>query len=342
MWPNRQVARLLSSALVLLATTVSEASDQPINTPSVVIHAYRLRVQGKLDEARRQLQNYLKGNPADAFAWYELSRLEFQAGGAKANLQPATDAIGKAMTLAPKEGKYHRLAAEIAAYDAVLKSHTNHQPAVKQRIVQAIAHAQEAIRCNADDHAARKLLVALYGNNPASLGGDSKLVQEHLRYLEEHSRFDAAEAKCTFTLKNDPQKRVALWESLAQKEPRVQENLAKEYARAGDAERAEACAEITLSLDPSRTDVLLQVGRYLALGNQLKPAERFLQRFLQSQPPPHVAYRAWATMALAQVKRMGGDSKAAIPLFESARKADPYLWLTQSPPPRHLFDSPKD
>jgi tetratricopeptide (TPR) repeat protein len=340
------VGALLWSA----CATVAHAQENPAASgaaPDVAMHAYRMRMDGHLDEAKQVLDAELAERPKNAAAWCELARLEFQRFGKTFELDSAQKAIEQAVAVAPDNARYHRWAGRIAVFNSILKGHGGDQAQIAAQIAaqtkKATAAAEQAVKLDADDHEARMLLVSLYGNNPSDLGGDQGRAEENVKIMETRSPVDGAQARCEFSLKSQPEKKLALWHEIAKEfgdDPRVDENLALLHAWAGNVEKATAHAEKALALDPSRGKILVDLARAFALEKKYEPAEQFAHRYLALDPPAPVALRAWTHMALGQMQQIGGNKEAATESFEKARQLDPYCWFTMTPPPEELFAAP--
>lgn len=329
------------AAILLSMCAVTVQAQEKQQPPDSVQKACRLRMNGQLDEAKQLLEKELAESPA-AEAWYELARLEFQRAGKTHDLEAAQKAIVQATASAPDNGLYHRWASRIATYNSILKAHAGKETEQQDQLQIAIDAANRAVEIDPNDVEARKLLVALYGNNPAKLRGNSRLAEEHVQFLEKNFPIDGVEARCELSLKGQTEKRIALWTTLAAKhpnDPRIHRHLAREYAQLGNVEQATVHADKTLSLSSAEGAVLLDVARSLVQAKKPQPAEAFVQRYLTLDPPPPLALRAWAHMAWGQIQRMTGNNEASAHSLAKAKELDPYCWFTVSPPPEQLFDA---
>ena len=312
---------------------------------NIVTKAYQLRMEGKVDEAKQILEDELGTRPKNAAAWTELARLEFQRGGSSGTLDAAQEAIEKAVACSPDNPVYHRWAARIAMYNGILK-HSDRTAMIEQ-FKKVATSAERAVKLDPDDHESRRILISLYGNNPANLGGNKDQAEAHVKALESRSVVDGAAARCEFSLRDKPKQKLAVWEKLAKtrdKDPRVHEELAKQYAWQGDVEQSTLHADKVVALDTSRSQVFLELARAFALQKNYEPAEQFAKKYLVFEPPGPIAHRAWMHMALGRIQQMQGDKKAAAESRKHAQKLDPYCWATMSPPPAQLFaaiDNPK-
>lgn len=308
---------------------------------SAIRRAYALRMEGKLDEAKKLLEAEAAKTPKEMAIWIELARLEFHRAGATRELDSAQSAIEKAIECNPDSSEAHRWASHIAAFQAVLQS--GDQEKLVAQIKRAIAEGEIAVRLDPNDHAARRLLVSLYGNNPRELGGDPNQAEAHIKALEARSPIDGAMARCEFSHKSEPEKRRAIWEKLYTSHadaPRAAEQLALHFARLGDVDKMEKPLRKALSLAPKQGGILLETGRALALAAKPEPAEKLLKEYLEYDPPGPLAYRAWATMALGRLAQMRGDQETAQEYIRKAKTLDPYCWFTMTPPPAELFTAP--
>ncbi len=331
----------LLTGVAVHAVTQSALAEPKQTEP--VSEAFGLRFAARYDEAKEVLDAELAKNPANARAWFELARLRFQAAGKTREIDSAQEAIEKAVKADPDSGLYHCWAARIAIYSGILKAHARDHQGIANQFKKAAESGERAVELEPGNHAARTILVSLYGNNPPDLVGDKKLAEEHLGIMAERSPVAAAEARCGYSLQRDSEKRLALWQELAKThnaDPRVHANLANEYARAGDIDKATQQADKALQLDPGNGAVLMDICRTFGLKKKHGPAKRFAKRYLACDPPGPVALRAWTTFALAQIERRSGDQEKADKTLAEAKRLDPYLWTTMTPPPKELFEPP--
>ena len=323
--------------VVLLAAWGTFAHAQE----DIATKAYRMRMDGKVDEAKLALEQELEMRPENTAAWLELARLEFQKGGTTRELDSAQKAIERAVNADPKNPLFHRWAAHIAVFNGILKS--KNRPELVAQFKKATKAAEQAVTIDPDDHEARLILVSLYDNNPSDLGGDQSRAKHHVEALEKRSPVDGAVARCGFSLENEPEKKLALWNDLAKnlaEDPRVHENLAREYAWSGNVEKATLHANKVLALDPTRGQILLDLARAFALEKNFEPAKQFARRYLALDPPAPLSLRAWTHMALGRIHLMGGNKEASAESLKKAKELDPYCWFTMTPPPEQLFVAP--
>jgi tetratricopeptide (TPR) repeat protein len=324
--------------LALAGETPAESSDT--DAPS---RAFELRANAKYAEAEQLLDQELAERPENARAWFELARLRFHMSGVTRDMDPASEAIGKSVELAPDSALYQCWAARIAVYNGILKAHANDPEAVAEQFKKAAAAAEKAVTLNPDDHAARIILVSLYGNNPPDLQGDKELAGRHLKILEKRSPIDGVAARCEFSYPDNTEERLTLWKKLTGKfdtDPRLHRNLAQEFARSGNLEKADEHARRALALDPDNGQILMDLSRTFALSQNSEAAERFGRRYLAHKPQGPRAHRAWTTFVLAKLRKMSGDDESAEKLLAQAKALDSHLWFTMTPPPPELFDEP--
>ena len=112
----------LRASILCMAVIVSAKICTNLSANDVVQSAYKLRINGKIDEAKRQLQHALEKNVNDGDLLLELSRLEFQVSGTSRELDKAQKTINRAIAADSTEPVYHRWAARIALFNGILKS----------------------------------------------------------------------------------------------------------------------------------------------------------------------------------------------------------------------------
>ncbi|MBI4878631.1 MAG: tetratricopeptide repeat protein [Planctomycetes bacterium] len=310
-----------------------------------VQEAYRLRIDGKVDEAKQALDAEVAAHPDSAAAWFELSRLDFyrslREGEGGKGMDQAQVEVEKAVELAPDNARYHAWAGQLAMYCAIGKAHSKKMDDVRAQMKKAADALEQAIAKEPGRDEARLLLVYLYGNNPPDLGGDRDKAEAQVKALEARSPVLGTKARCDFSVE-EPAERIALWQGLAEKlsqDPAVHENLAHEYARSGDDDKAVAEADRALALDPARVRVLLDVGLALGHAKSLDPAETLVQRYLDNAGSEPAALRAYGQFLLGKLQDMKGDKEAIGAALKKAREIDPYCWFTMQPPAPELFEA---
>lgn len=324
-------------AIFVTALTTGPARGQE----TVVNQAFQLRLEGKIDEAKKLLEQELAGKPKQASAWCELARLEFQRGGKTRELDSAQRAIEKAVAESPTDPKYYRWAARIAVFNGILKSKDKNQ--LKEQLKKATLAGEKAIALDPSDHEARRILVSLYGNNPADLGGNRSTAETHVRYLEKNSPVDGLASRCELSFGNNHQKQLDQWTELAKSNDGnalVFENMAIQYAWLGNVEQASLYAQKALQKDATRSQVLMKIARAFALQKKDEPAKKFAQEYLDVVPSGPLAYRAWTQMALGRIQAMSGDKQTSEQSLKKAVETDAYCWQTMTPPPEQLFSAP--
>jgi len=331
--------------LVTFFCCVPVAQSESIEADPVS-DAFRSRLEADHDGARRILDAELEKHPQNARAWFELARLECYLDVGGRNMDSSEAKIEKAVQASPGTALYHCWAARIAVFNGIMKAHAKDAEGgetVAQQFKRAVKHAEQAVTLDPDDHAARRILTSLYGNNPPDLGGDKELAEKHIAVLEKRSPIDGASARCEFSHRDNMEERLALWKKLGEEfdaDARLHENLALEFARAGDIENAKKHADRALELDPGDGRILMEVCRGFAINKKLAAAERFGNRYLAYGDPGPLALRAWTTFALAKIQKMNGDKDSAEATLKTAEKLDPRVWLTMTPPSEEFFDEP--
>ena len=328
-------------SLVTAAIVCAASSTPALAEENAVVAAYRLRMDGSVDDAKKVLKQHLQKHPEHAPAWLELARLEFHRGGSTGELDLAQQAIERAISSSPDTAVYYRWAARVAIYYGILKA--KDRPMMIEEFKKAATAAEKAVTLDPADHEARRMLVSLYGNNPPALGGNKQRAEQHVKALEARSPVDGAAGRCELSHEQQPEKKLALWRELAKEfenDPRVHEHLALQLAWDGDVQQATLHADKALSFSQQRSHILMHLARACALQEKFEPAEQFARRYLATDPPGPLAFRAWTRMALGRIQAKTGDNEAAAESLAKARMLDPYCWFTMSPPPEQLFQTP--
>jgi tetratricopeptide (TPR) repeat protein len=337
--------------VVVCATLVSLGtwSFAESQLDKAVIEAYELRMNGKADEAKAQLEQLLVENPGNAAAHYELARTEYQMGLGTGKLNP--EDIQSSMNRAIENDADNVVYAFFAARVSYLRAYIAFQkdePDAKEKAAQACNFYESALKLKPNYLEAMLYLVEIYGDLPEDKGGDRAKAEQYAKQLEEMDKIYGAKARAI--LLPDDADYIDYWKTI-QKEYEgnvdVLVDLGRAYFFKGKEEDGVNCYEEALRIDPERTLLLLDLGRYYGMTGlrdkkkketALPLAEKMFKRYLDTGPIPPL--KAFATSGLANLKRFMSDKEEAEKLFEEANRIDPFVSRAFGVPSLDLFIPP--
>ena len=148
--------------LFAMAVIISGSESQ-----EVVMDAYNLRMQGKVQEAKALLEQAISENPDNADAYYELARIEWYQGlgwTEKDDFDIAADLqnlIDKAVEIDPDNVIYAYFAGCAGIGRIYLSFVTGDQPGAKENLAGTIEAFESALELKPDYHQAMLHLVDL-------------------------------------------------------------------------------------------------------------------------------------------------------------------------------------
>ena len=336
------------------------------SNPDVAVRAFELRMAGRVDEAKKLLEKAVAANPKNAPAQFELARdyfytimdqpdqvsdnLKQKQMAMKNNLRQARKAIQKAIKANPDNPRYHYWAGKIATYNAINDAHSIWtMPAVPTHSNDAIRSYEKAVDLKPDFHQARLELMGCYDRLPWLCGGNKSKAEQHTRRLERMDPVYGAKARCEIQPRKTREEKIAIWEKIIHNFPDnagAHVGLARELMHEGDlpASDMEMCVEHidkALELDPSHSEILLDLAWHYRRAKQPDKAKDGLQRFLHQDPSPPVALQAIALRELATIQSMQGKEQEAESLVKHADELDPTNWPPfRWRPPTDLYVAP--
>jgi len=320
-----------------LVAALHTASARAAESKGVAMQAFELRMAGQAPRAKELVLAALKKAPNDASAHFELGRTALYLF----ELDRAQRAIDQAVTLRPKDARYHYFAGLMAQYNAVWKYKDPKTRRDFPRLVnKALAAFSKAVALKPGFHEARFCLVNCYLKNPPDCGGDREKALEHTKALEAASATHGAKARALMLGRRAVKERRALWEKIVAKHPNsaaAHEGMARVYF---GTKKGLTHLNKTLTLDPGRGELLLDLCRHYAMANQFDKAEQAIGRYLAFKPSPAKPMLAYATGVAAMLQKMQGKDKRAEELLAKAKKLDPKCWITFMQPDRALFTAP--
>ena len=342
----------LLGAIVIVLVSGSGALSSGIQSDNVVNMAYQLRLNGKVNEARTLLNDYIAANPTDPAGYYELARVYYYMGpGDMEHMQSTIDSaeksIQKAVELDPGNPVYRYFAARVAFFKAYMAMQSDQEHAKEH--VGTICRAYEAVLDSKPDYGEPMLnLVELYGGLPDELGKDSSKAAQYEERLQAIDRVLAGKAHCI--LMPDDFDRIAYWTDMAEQSPgdlRVLEELGKTCLRERKTDQGVEYLKKVMNAEPSNSVLYLVIANQhimnvwqdeQAKGKSIPLAMQAVNDFLATKPiAPLKAYALGmlAKLNYAQEKKGEGDK-----WLEEAKATDAYFSKASGIPLADLFVPP--
>lgn len=300
-----------------------------------VQEAYELRMNGKADEAKALLEQYLSENPDNALANYELARTKYHMGLANlrkliTSIEDSQQPIEQALENDPDNVIYPFFSGHLAFMSAYISLQRN-QPDAKEKVAKFCSTYESVLKLKPDYHEAMLYLVEIYGILPEDMGGDKSKAEQYAKKLEEMDEIFGAKARAI--LLPEEADIVDYWQKVLEKHEgnaEVLRELGRAYLFNGPVEDGVKCFEEAVRIDPGQNILILDLARYYALtglDEKLKDtawpsAEKVFKRYLDSEPIPPL--KAFALFQLSRIKRGKGDQEEADELREKAETIDPY------------------
>lgn len=321
-------------AVFLLPLAVGYSSEKADGI-SVVENAFQLRMDGKSQQAKAVLSEYLTEHPDDAVAQYEYSRALCYL----IDIESAQKYAALAVQLDEDNPRYHCWQGVCETYLFIDQAHHKDNPdaSISKR---ATASFLKATELKPDYHEARFMLVNLFNNNPPEYGGDRKQAVKQTEYLMEHDLDYGLHAMMVIEKEKSSDWKIEQYQNTLAKDPAnagLHSGIARLYVKSGQMEKAQEHIDKAIELEKHQMDVLLDVIYPLVKNKDYETAKSLVRRYLELAVDEPVAMRAFGTFYLAKLEKMSGDPNADKTL-DQARQIDPDVWMTMKAPPRVLFE----
>ena len=360
---NIHVMKRIAAVLVLgaaLAPGLSApagAGQGETESRNAAVDAYKLRMQGKVDDARALLEKAIRENPRDAAAEYELARTSFHmALGDPKRLEErlgvAQQSIARAREIDPTNVIYPFFEGHIAllqAYPSLMQN----RPDTQEKVARVCAAFESALKLKPDYRQAMLYLVEIYGTLPEDQGGDKSKAEKYARQLEGIDGVYGAKARSILLpgKSND----VDYWQAVRKKhegDADVLEELGKAYLRADKVDDAVGCFEKAVQINPANAFLFLDLSIHhtwaamrAGSGSELfrkvvASGDAAVTRYLDSKPVPPM--RAYALGVQYKYKLHSGHKEQADELLKQANALDPYFSKATGAPNPDLFIPPDE
>ena len=319
--------------------------------------AYKLRMGGKVDQAKALLEQAISQNPNDAAAHYELARIQSYlvlGWGEREDVDVISDAqrsIEKAVQLDPDNVIYPFFAGHVHFGQAYLSAMTGGQP--KEELARAIGAYESALKLKPDYHQAMLYIVELYYEFPEEAGGDKSKAEQYAKRLEGLGEVFGAKARSI--LLPEEVDRVDYWQKVLKKHEGntyVIEELGKAYLREDKVDDAVSNFEKAIEIDPEKAFLFLDLSIYhtiralRARGDKellqasIKSGDAAVIRYVESKPIRPM--RAYAIGVRAKYKSFSGEREQQQALFRRAETMDRNFSKATGAPHPDLFIPPDE
>jgi tetratricopeptide (TPR) repeat protein len=349
---------VLVPAIIFICYTAFALPCYGGDVDKTVLKAYELRIQGKIDEAKRLLDQAILENPDNACAHYELARIQFHVALGSGNLKEtmsmigkAHEAIDKATALEPQNAICHLFAGDVYYLQFYYGLMTGNGS--KEQFDKVIGAYKTVLDIRPDYPLAALYLVELYSQLPKDVGGNASEAERYAKHLDEAENVFSAKAR-SILLPQDTDK-VEYWQNVLNKHKQnadVFEELAKAYLRAGQVEDAVSHFENSIKIDPEKAYLFLDLSIYYsfqgmqAQGNKellqssIEKGDAALTRYLKSNPIQPM--RAYALGVQAKYNFISGNQEQGQALVKEAMMLDPHFSKATGAPDPALFTRPDE
>ncbi len=320
--------------------------------------AYELRIQGKIDEAKRLLEQAISENPDNACAHYELARIKFHMALGAGNpektmsmIDNAQESIERATALEPQNEIYHLLAGHIYYLQFYYGLMTGDLS--KEQFAKVIGAYETVLNIRPDYPQVALYLVELYSQIPENAGGNASEAERYAKYLDEKD--DVFAAKARSILLSQETDKVEYWQDVLNRHKGnadVLEELAKAYLGADKVEDAVSYFEKIIEIDSEKAYLFLDLSIYYsfqgmqARGNKellqscIEKGDAALTRYLDSNPIQPM--RAYAIGVQAKYNFISGHQEEGQTLLKEAMMLDPHFSKATGAPDPALFTRPDE
>jgi len=336
----------LVTLLLLCFSPVFSSCQQ---NEKVVLDAYQLRVNGKVDEAKDQLDLILKEDSTNALAHFEMARtLNYM------NMMGSEQAdrhLSKALELDPGNVIYAYYNAGncfLKAYIALQRGSDNAKTFVNKSCEEFV----NVLELEPNYTEALMYLVEFYGILPPNLGGDKTKAEKYAQQLEGLDKFYGAKARLVMMPEGTDM--VEYWQKYISENGESCKAL-KELGVAcifkDDIEGAKKHFEKAMNLDKSQNIRLLDLARYHqmkvmqsrdAAAEELPKSKVYIEQYLETTPAPIPPMRAYALGMLAKAEMFMQNQEESQKLLEAAEVLDPYFSRAFGIPSLALFEPPTE
>jgi len=333
----------LCVVVMLGLCVLAGAAKGETDSKKVAVDAYKLRMQGKVDDANALLEQAIQKNPRNAAAHYELARtkLHMALGNPEKlgeKIEDAHKSIIKAIENDPNNVIYPFFEGHIALMQ-------NYMSPTKENAARLCGAFESALKLKPDYRQAMLYLVEIYAKLPEDNGGDKSKAEQYAKKLEAMDKVFGAKAR--WILQPKDANRVEYWQKVMknhQGNTDVLEEMGKAYLDEDDVYNAVLCFEKAIKIDPAKSFLFMDLSIYhtwAAMGARdnselrqraITAGDAAVTRYLDSQPV--LPMRAYALGVQYKYKAHSGHKEQADELLKKAKELDPYFSkMTGAPHP---------
>jgi tetratricopeptide (TPR) repeat protein len=335
----------LCVVVMLGLCVMAGAAKGETDSKKAAADAYKLRMQGKVDDAKALLEQGIQANPHNAAAHYELARTKFymathpQQG--EDRIGEAQRSIAKAIENDPNNVIYPFFEGHIALMQYYMSQ-------TKENAAKLCGAFEAALKLKPDYRQAMLYLVEIYGTLPEDQGGDKSKAEQYAKKLEGMDEVFGAKARWILLPKDA--NRVDYWRKVLknhQGNTDALEEMGKAYLGADDVNDAVLCFEKAIKIDPEKTLLFLDLSIYhtwAAMGakndsellqREITAGDAAVTRYLDSNPV--LPMRAYALGVQYKYKSHSGHKEQADEILKKAKELDPYFSMATGAPNPDLF-----
>jgi tetratricopeptide (TPR) repeat protein len=317
-----------------------------------VMKAFELRMSGKVDEAKVQLEQVLAKDSTNAMAHYEMARLNFYllTGGGGTSLDDVNVHINKAVFYEPDNVIYAYYYAIIGFMNAYMGMEMGQEDKLKDNVIEACKRFEKVISLKPEYVEPMLYLVEIYGQLPPEMGGDSLKAVYYADKLENADVYFGARARLTLSLHGTDQ--VTFWEdqiALNGRTPELLRQVGIAFLFKDNAEQAEKYFAEAMKADASQNLLMLDLGRYHVMkvmqnkelaAKELPLAKECFEKYLNTKPEPIVPMKAYTLGLMARTAMFSGNQDEGNKLMEEANALDKYFSKASGAPGQLLFEPP--
>ena len=345
---KNMLAGLCVVVVLGLCALAAKGKAEPNNA---AMDAYKLRMQGKVDEAKALLEQAIRENPHNAMAYYELARTKlYMATGEPQKMADriadAQQSITKAIENDPNNVIYPFFEGHIALFRTYMSPG-------KESAGKLSGAFEAVLKLKPDYRQAMLYLGEIYGTLPEDQGGDKSKAEQYAKKLEGFDKVYGAKARSVL-LPGDAN-RVAYWQKVLKANegnPDVLEELGKAYLEINDENDAVSCFEKAVKINPEKIILFMDLSIYhtwraMEAGNnsellqkEIAAGNAAVTRYLGCKPI--LPMQAYALGVQYKYKAHSGNKEGADEILKKAEALDPYFSKATGAPNPDLFIPPDE
>lgn len=322
----------IAAMFIFMNLIVIPVFGQGEKTEDQIIQAYKLRINGKSEEAKTKLEEIIQKDPTSAMAYFEMSRVMTSID--MMNVDTSIYYLNKAAELDPENSLYAFSIANQILLKAYIAMHEeNNEPQVKQIIGEACDAFQHVLDIKPDCKESMMYLIDLYGSLPEQMGGDKDKAKYWVQELESIDKFYGARGR--FILLQEDSSETGYWKNYIAENGESNEALellGRAYLMTGDIGNAENFFNKIIESDPSRQILLLHLARghimrmwqRKASEDEAMPlAKEYILKYLSGDQEKPVCVEAWCYGTLSRLEKGLGNTEKSDEYLEKAKSLKP-------------------